>query len=47
MFANKAGDFLSEAPFRCLALPKNIQLGWKGLSGKNTHFITNTPKLRS
>ncbi len=36
MFAGKAGAYPSEAPFRLLASPTNIRLGWKGMPGTNT-----------
>ncbi len=52
MFASNAGTYPSEAHFRLkilgtlLALPTNIRLGWKSLSGTNTLPYTNIRILR-
>ena len=35
MFAGKTGAYPSEAPFRLLASPTNIRLGWKGFPRTN------------
>ncbi len=44
MFAGKTRAYLSEAPFMCsLALPPNITLGWKELSGTSTLAYYENP----
>jgi hypothetical protein len=45
MFAGKARAYPNEAPFRLLALPTNIRLGWKGLPGTNALGYYENPKI--
>ncbi len=45
MFAVKAVAYPSEAPFRYLASPTNIRLGWKGLPGTNTLAYYKNPLI--
>ncbi len=51
MFVSKAGNYLSEAPFKCYTLgsapclTQNIRLGWKILPGKNTRAYYKNSKI--